>query len=153
MCDFCKRIWKKKRSVFSFFSLLFLAVVLVGCGVNNNGLIASAESTPAPSQVLTFPDVGVTDITSLDPALGFDMNSSIIMNMLYSGLLRLDNNSQAVADQATWEISPDGKVYTFMLKPGLTFSDGTPVTAASYIYTWTRALTLDQDSSFALSLE
>src|SRR5215469_16659932 len=153
MYCFCKRGWKKRYNVFSCFSLLFLAVILVGCGASNNSSIADAQSTLAPTQVLTFPDVGVTDITSLDPALGFDMNTSIIINMLYSGLVRLDNNGQVIADQATWEISPDGKVYTFMLKPGLTFSDGTPVTAASYIYTWTRALTLDQDSSFALSLE
>src|SRR5215472_1700812 len=138
MYYFCKSEWKKHCSVFS---LLFLSVVLVGCSVSNTSSVADARATLASSQVLTFPDVGVTDITSLDPALGFDMNSSIIMNMLYSGLLRLDSNSQAIADQATWEISPDGKVYTFMLKPDLTFSDGTPVTAESYIYTWTRALT------------
>src|SRR5579859_7555334 len=153
MYSSCQRVWKKQYRFFSGFSLLFMAVILVGCGVSNNSSIADAQSTLAPSQVLTFPDVGVTDITSLDPALGFDMNTSIVMNMLYSGLLRLDNNAQAIADQATWKISPDGKVYTFMLKPSVTFADGTPVTAASYIYTWTRALTLDQDSSFALSLE
>jgi ABC-type oligopeptide transport system substrate-binding subunit len=147
-----KRVWKKHSSVFSCLSLLFLAVVLAGCGISNNGSIADAQ-TPAPPQVLTFPDIGVTDITSLDPALGFDMNTSIVMNMLYSGLLRLDNNAQAIADQATWKISPDGKVYTFMLKPGITFSDGTPVTAESYVYTWTRALSPNRDSSFALSLE
>jgi len=153
MYSFCRCVWKKHCRVFSCFSLVFMVVVLVGCGVSNNGSIADAQSTLASSQVLTFPDVGVTDITSLDPALGFDMNTSIIMNMLYSGLLRLDNNTQAVADQATWKISPDGKVYIFMLKSGVTFSDGTPVTAESYVYTWTRALTLDRESSFALSLE
>lgn len=153
MYYFSKHGWKKHGHFFSCFSLLLLAVVLVGCNVSNDASIADAQSTLASSQALTFPDVGVTDITSLDPALGFDMNSSIVMNMLYSGLLRLDKNSQAIADQATWKISPDGKVYTFMLKPGITFSDGTPVTAKSYVYTWTRALTLDRESSFALSLE
>src|SRR5437763_856274 len=152
MCYDCKRARKKRYSVFSYFSLLFLAVTLVGCGVSNNGSIVDAK-TPATSQVLTFPDIGVTDITSLDPVLGFDMNTSIIMNMLYSGLLRLDDNAQAIPDQATWKISSDGKVYTFMLKPSITFSDGTPVTAETCVYTWTRALTPNRDSSLALSLE
>jgi ABC-type oligopeptide transport system substrate-binding subunit len=124
----------------------------MGCSISDNGSIVDAK-TSVPSQVLTFPDVGVTDITSLDPALGFDMNTSIVMNMLYSGLLRLDNNAQAIADQATWKVSSDGRVYTFTLKPDITFADGTPVTAESYVYTWTRALSPNLDSSFALSLE
>jgi ABC-type oligopeptide transport system substrate-binding subunit len=149
-------VQKKHRCVFSILFVLLLAVVLGGCGVGNNGSkgTQNATSTPALSQVLTFPDVGVTDITSLDPALGFDMNTSIIMNMLYSGLVRLDDSAQAIPDQATWKISPDGKVYTFILKPGIAFSDGTPVTAESYVYTWTRALLRKQGaSSLARSLE
>ncbi len=150
-----KSVKKKNRSVFSLLSILFLAVVLVGCGVSNNGSGDAQDtiSIPAASQVLNFPDVGVTDITSLDPAIGFDMNTSIIMNMLYSGLVRLDDNTEVIPDQATWKISPDGKVYTFMLKPNITFSDGTPVTAESYVYTWTRALTPKRASALALSLE
>jgi oligopeptide transport system substrate-binding protein len=146
---------RKHYSFFCYFSMIFLAIMLGGCGViNNSAIVASdAASTSVPFQVLTFPDVGVTDIASLDPALGFDMNTSIIVNMLYSGLVRLDDNAQVIPDQATWKISPDGKVYTFMLKSGITFSDGTPVTAGSYVYTWTRALALKRGASSALSLE
>ena len=161
---FCyKCVQRQHRSVFFYFSLLLLVVVVTGCGVSKSGSRAASDagSTPAPLQVLTFPDVGVTDITSLDPALGFDMNTSIIMNMLYSGLVRLDDDARVIPDQATWKVSSDGKVYTFMLKPGITFSDGTPVTAESYVYTWTRALAPNGGSSFlpnrgslfALSLE
>src|SRR5436190_22718302 len=96
-----KHVWRKPRNVFPPFFLLFLAVVLVGCGIRNSGVIVTpdSKSTPAPSQVLTFPDVGVTDITSLDPALEFDMPTSIIMNMLYSRLVRLDSNAHARPDQ------------------------------------------------------
>jgi oligopeptide transport system substrate-binding protein len=148
-----KTVQRKYRSVFFSFFMLFLATLFVGCGVIRNGSIANATPTSASSQVLTFPDVGVTDITSLDPALGSDMNTSIIVNMLYSGLVRLDNDARVVSDQATWKISLDGKVYTFMLKPGITFSDGSPVTAESYVYTWTRALAAKRGASFALSLE
>ena len=146
---------RRRCGFFTTFSLLFLAVVLVGCGVIKNGSVIAPNvtSTSAPSQVLTFPDVGVTDIASLDPALGFDMNTSIIMDMLYSGLVRLDNDTQVIPDQATWKISPDGKVYTFKLKPDITFSDGTPVTAGSYIYTWTRALVSKRGAALALALE
>src|SRR5436305_1212203 len=60
--------------------------------------------------------------------------------MIYSGLVRSDKDLNVVPDQATWRVSADGKTYTFTLRPGITFSDGTPVTAQSYVYTWTRAL-------------
>ncbi len=125
---------------FSLPLLLFSIFVLIlsACGSGNPG--AGTSSTPAARQVLTFPNVGTPDISVLDPALGADSNSALAVGMLYSGLARFDKNLHVVPDQATWTISPDRKVYTFTLKPGLTFSDGTPVTAQTYVYTLTRAL-------------
>jgi oligopeptide transport system substrate-binding protein len=76
----------------------------------------------------------------LDPAQGPDANSAVAVGMIYSGLVRFDKNLNIVPDQATWTISSDDKTYTFTLKPGIKFSDGTPVTAQSYVYTLTRAL-------------
>lgn len=122
------------------FSLLGLLVLLLtACGgsantSNNNG------TTLATKQVLSFPNVGTTDIGVLDPAQGPDGNSAIAVSMIYSGLVRSDKDLNVIPDQATWQISGDNKTYTFSLKPGLTFSDGTPVTAQDYVYTWTRAL-------------
>ncbi len=77
----------------------------------------------------------------MDPALGPDSNSALTLGMVYSGLVRSDQNLNVIPDQASsWDISSDNRVYTFHLKPGITFSDGTPVTAQTYVYTWTRAL-------------
>lgn len=56
------------------------------------------------------------------------------------GLVRTDKSINVIPDQATWQISSDNKVYTFKIRSGVTFSDGTPVTSQSYVYTWTRAL-------------
>lgn len=108
-----------------------------------DGKASNVPPTPRPTavrQVLVLPNVGVQDFDTLDPAQGADQNSLIAMNMIYSGLVRLDQNLNVVPDQATWTISSDRKVYTFHLRPGITFSDGTPVTAQAYIYTLTRAL-------------
>ena len=120
-----------------------LLLLLSACG-NGGGGNASpiASSTPrlAARQVLSFPNVGIPDSGSLDPAQGPDPNTSLIVSMLYSGLVALDAQSNVVPDQATWQISPNNKVYTFHLKPRLLFSDGTAVTAKSYVYTLTRAL-------------
>jgi ABC-type oligopeptide transport system substrate-binding subunit len=60
--------------------------------------------------------------------------------MIFSGLVRSDRNMNVIPDQATWDVSSDNRTYTFHLKPNIFFSDGTPVTAQSYVYSWNRAL-------------
>src|SRR5579872_2331545 len=120
-------------------SLLFgvMLLLLTACGSNGNGgnAVPVATSTPrlAARQVLSFPNVGISDSGSLDPAQGPDPNTAIITTMVYSGLVTLDAQSNVIADQATWEISADNKVYTFHLKQDILFSDGSPVTAQSYV--------------------
>ena len=133
-----------------------LLVVLSACGSGGNaigggGVTPTATSTPklATRQVLSFPNVGIADSGSLDPAQGPDANTSLIINMIYSGLVSLDVHSDVQPDQATWEISTNNKVYTFHLKPDIYFSDGTPVTAQSYVYTLTRALLPSVNSPIA----
>lgn len=52
--------------------------------------------------------------------------------MIYSGLVRLDPQGGDEIQPAlaeSWDISPDGKKYTFHLRPGIKFSDGSPITA------------------------
>ncbi len=69
--------------------------------------------------------------------------------MVFTGLVKLDKNLNVLPDQATWDISNSNKVYTFHIKPGITFSDGTPVTAQTYVYSWTRALLPEVKSPIA----
>lgn len=128
-----------------YIPVLFLSatlLLLAACGGGNTNNTPTPSGTPAPasSQILKLPNVGTSDLQTLDPAQGPDANSAVAVNMIYSGLVRTDTNLNILPDQATWQISPDGKTYTFKLKSGLSFSDGTPVTAQTYIYTWTRAL-------------
>ena len=127
-----------------------LLIILAACGgATTNTPTANGTPSLASSQVLTFPNVGTRDIGVLDPALGPDSNSALAVGMIYTGLVKFDKNLNVVPDQATWVISPDNKVYTFTLKQGITFSDGTPVTAQSYVYTLTRALLPEVKSPIA----
>ena len=128
-----------------------LLIILAACGgVTTNTPTANGTPSLASSQVLTFPNVGTRDIGVLDPALGPDSNSALAVGMIYTGLVKFDKNLNVVPDQATWVISPDNKVYTFTLKQGIAFSDGTPITAQSYVYTLTRALLPEVKSPIAL---
>jgi oligopeptide transport system substrate-binding protein len=138
-----------KLSVMILLSMLLIA--LAGCG--GSSIATSSAPLPAAQQVLTFPNVGTTDLSVLDPAMDPDTNSLLAINMLYSGLVRTNQNLQVVPDQATWQISADQKVYTFKLLPYIKFSDGTPVTAQTYVYSWTRALLPAMGSDNALFWE
>ena len=139
------------RRIPATFSLLgALLIILAACG-GSSPTTPTTSGTPslASNQVLTFPNVGTTDVGILDPALGPDANSGIAVGMIYTGLVKFDKNLNVVPDQATWTISPDNKVYTFTLKQGLAFSDGTPITAQAYVYTLTRALLPEVKSPIA----
>ncbi len=139
-----------RATLFLFFSVLI--ILLTACG-GSSSTPSSGGTTLAAKQVLTFPNVGTTDIGFFDPATGPDANSALAINMIYSGLVRTDKNLNVIPDQATWRISDDKKTYTFTLKPNLTFSDGTPVTAQTYVYTWTRALLPEVTSPIASFFE
>jgi oligopeptide transport system substrate-binding protein len=139
---------------FTLLLLSMLLIVLAACGGSTTNPSAKATPAPAARQVLTFPNVGTEDIGVLDPALGPDANSAIAVGMIYSGLVRYDMNLNIIADQAkTWNISDNNKVYTFHLQPGISFSDGTPVTAQTYVYTLTRALFPEVKSPIASFFE
>jgi oligopeptide transport system substrate-binding protein len=136
--------------------VIIMLLILAACG-NGGAVIATPTTSSAPKlaakQILTFPNVGITDSGPLDPALVTDQNTSLIVNMIYSGLVKSDINLNVVPDQATWDVSTDNRVYTFHLKPGIAFSDGTPVTARAYVYTLSRALLPEVDSSMAALFE
>jgi oligopeptide transport system substrate-binding protein len=134
--------------------LLFFCVLLIVLAACGGGGTAPSATTLAAKQVLRFPNVGIQDSAALDPAQGPDANTAQVVSMIYNGLVKSDVNLNVVPDQASsWDISPDNKVYTFHLRTGLTFSDGTPITAQTYVYTWTRALLPEVKSGVASFFE
>lgn len=137
-----------RRHLWSLFGLCLLVLAACSGGATSSG--TSSTPRPATRQVLVFPNVGIQDLDTLDPAQASDVNSDLAITMIYSGLVRQDQNLAVVPDQATWTISADRKVYTFSLKPGLAFSDGTPITAVSYVYSLSRALSPALQASGAM---
>ena len=160
---FTRELLKARRYVYhrtwnipaTFLLLSALLALLAACGGSTTTPPTTGNGTPALSsqQVLRFPNVGISDSASLDPALGPDANTGQIVSMIYSGLVKSDINLNVIPDQATWDVSPDNKVFTFHLKPNITFSDGTPVTAQTYVYTLTRALLPEVKSGIASFFE
>ncbi|GAC1383699.1 MAG: ABC transporter substrate-binding protein [Ktedonobacteraceae bacterium] len=133
--------------------LCFLTVLLVGCDLSgNNPQVKRLVKAPADKQVYTVPQVGVSDITTLDPALvmATDQPSMSAIQMLYTGLVQLDDKLQVQPQLAqSWDVSPDGLTWTFHLRHNLKFSDGTPLTSADVAYSIDRALQPATKSSVA----
>jgi peptide/nickel transport system substrate-binding protein/oligopeptide transport system substrate-binding protein len=112
-----------------------------------------ATSTHAGAGVLIYPELNSSLwIRSLDPALVTDANSSYMINLLYSGLVKLDGKNNVVPDLAAAmpTISADRLTYTFKLRPNLKFSDGTPLVASDFVSSITRALSKAEGSPNAL---
>ena len=75
---------------------------------------------------------------SIDPALSWNWD---VVNQLFLGLTRLDVDGSVIPELATsWDISPDGRVYTFTLRNDAVWSDGHPVTAHDVEYGILRTL-------------
>ena len=79
--------------------------------------------------------------TSLHPAAGFNLISWEPLNNLVEGLVRLDGQHLAApATAESWQVSDDGKTYTFKLRANARWSNGDPVTAHDFVYGWTHML-------------
>lgn len=83
-------------------------------------------------------DVGAEGAT-VDPARAENAEEFRVVNDLFAGLVDFDQANKPIPGLASsWDISPDGKTYTFHLRPNLKFSDGTPITAKDVVYSWER---------------
>jgi peptide/nickel transport system substrate-binding protein/oligopeptide transport system substrate-binding protein len=104
-------------------------------------LIAGCGSSGAPSRHELIDSRDNYDPRSLDPALSTDVPTGRAVGYLFDGLTRFDPNAKVEPGLASrWEISADGLTYTFHLRQGVTFHDGSRFTAASVVKSWQRAL-------------
>ncbi len=81
-----------------------------------------------------------TEPTSLDPVYAVDFSSGMVSSLIHSNLVRFDEKGRIVPDLAgSWEVSNDGKVYTFHLVPAR-FSCGPRVEASDVVKSFVRLL-------------
>ncbi|HEY4384868.1 MAG TPA: peptide ABC transporter substrate-binding protein [Ktedonobacteraceae bacterium] len=125
-----------------FVSILSLLVLLItACGGSTQPTTQQITKAAANKQILVLPIEGTADLISFDPALVTDLPSINAVNLVFTGLVELDNNLQ-VRDQlaSSHSVAADGITWTFKLRPGLKFSDGAPLTSADVAYSLDRAL-------------
>lgn len=149
-----KYAWSKKM----FFLLISLMVLLAGCNFSGKSSTKPAESEGGdkPAEQSEGKDENVlnlsldNDIPDLNQVKTTDAISFAILNNVMEGLFRLDENNEpqpAIAE--SYEKSEDGLTYTFKLKDGIKWSNGDPVTANDFKYSWLRAMHPDTAGSYA----
>ena len=84
---------------------------------------------------------GASDIPTLDPSKASDTVSSEVLMNTMEGLTKLDKDGKLAPGIAEkWEKSEDGKTWTFNLRKDAKWSNGDPVTAKDFEYSWKRTL-------------
>lgn len=133
---------RKKLRLALAFSTALAGTMLMG---------AANAATPADTLVIAM---AIDDVISLDPAESFEITTSEILANSYGRLLRTDykDPSKLVADIAeSWDVSEDGKTFTFKIRKGQSFASGNPITAHDAAFSLQRAVKLDQSPVFILS--
>ncbi|GIP19039.1 oligopeptide-binding protein OppA [Paenibacillus montaniterrae] len=124
----------KRTKLVSILSMvLVFAIFTAGCatGAKNGGGASNNEFRVNLS----------TEPPTLDPAQATDQVSFTVINAIYEGLTILDENGDVQPGIAEkWDVSEDGKTYTFKIRSDAKWSNGDPVTAHDFEFSWKRAL-------------
>ncbi len=136
-------------------SLVLAAVMafsLVACNGSSSST-ASAGNAGSASGSATASNVTVQigpNPESIDPALNSTIDGGNMLITAFEGLLIVDENNQVQPGQAeSWEVSEDGLTWTFHLREGLKWSDGTDLDAADFVYTYKRVADPDTAAPYS----
>lgn len=135
---------------------LLVVVLVVGC--SNNSAPSSEESQSSKDSskkdTVVFVD---EELTNLDPQYTYESDSGgqRIMANIYESLVRFDDVKNRIIPAAaeSWEISEDGKEYTFHLFKGNLFHNGNELKASDVKFTFDRAMKSPYVSSMVSAIE
>ncbi len=163
------------RSARVFFWLLFAFALFAGACTE-----AAEEPSPAaptagaevgPEDDVTPPDpeatsavfdpnddvlnVAISEPASLDPLRIQDPGSVLVARQLYEGLTRWDPIEEKVRPAAAkgWRVSNGGRTFSFKLRQGMSFHDGTPVTSEDFRFAFDRIALKENASDLAYTLD
>lgn len=138
-------------------SLLALSTNSFADELLKEGITPASEPSQIPDAAKARKDTVVAGISEpqgiFNPYFfvnGWDEN---VTNVIFSRLIDWDSQGKLVPGLAeSWQVSPDNKVYTIKLRPNLTFSDGSPLTAEDVAFTLTVLLDPKYDGDTDISL-
>ncbi len=126
-----------KRIIYIVLSVILVCSLLVF--YLPNAVCQPRQGVPPPGEENVLNLYGIDPLT-LDPAVSGEMTSHQYITQIFSGLVCLDDNQEPAPDIAEkWQVSDDGRTYTFYLRQDVSFHDGRQVKAEDFKYSWERA--------------
>ena len=124
---------------------LFSTVLLVGCGSTS-----SQKSAPKGTVRISAKDI----ISTMDPSLNTDVIGAQNLNNTMEGLYRFKgkNIKPALATNLA-KPTNNGLTYTFKLRPNAKWSNGDPITASDFVYSWRRTVDPKTKSTYSYIFE
>ncbi len=125
--------------------LLSAVALLGGCRKHETPVDAGNRA-----QILNFGNG--SEPRDLDPGTATSVTESNILGELFEGLVNFAQDGHTILPGAAerWEISADGRTYTFHLRPGLQWSNGDPLTSADFLYAFRRFIEPQLGSEMAI---
>lgn len=141
-----------KRSKYAVSLVLLGSFFLAACQNGNQENETDSSAASSAEQVINVQFSA--EMGSADISLATDSYSFITLNNAYEGLYRLDENNVPVIAGASEdaEVSEDGLSYTISLREEAKWSNGDPVTAADYVFSWQRTVDPATASNYAYML-
>lgn len=152
---------KKTKAVLALLMAGTMMLGVVGCGSSSDtagsgSATTGTESTGSDTAAAGSSDMNVmleTPVESLDPQQATDGTSFEVIADYTDGLMQMDADGQAVpAIAESYDLSDDGLTYTFHIRSDAKWSNGTPVTAADFVFAWQRAVDPAVASEYAYML-
>jgi ABC-type oligopeptide transport system substrate-binding subunit len=143
--------------------LILCALVLAapGCAMPHGGRLENASAgpryfgdvTPPSDNTLTYNNGAEPE--GIDPGVISGQPDGRVARTIFEGLTNPDPRTlEPEPGQAyRWETSADGRTYTFHLRPGLQWSDGSPLAAEDFRWSWIRVLRPETASRYASFLD
>ena len=115
---------------------LFLATLTIAAAVALSAC-GGSKSASKSGKILTIEEG--PDVETIDPALNQSADGANYLTMISDNLLRLDKDGKIAPSLAEkYEVSDDGLTWTFHLRDGLKWSDGSDFKAEDFVYSWQR---------------
>lgn len=152
--------------------LVALALLAAACTSGGSGTVATGSPSPSPDE--TEPSIvggteapelfgaddevlriATSEPSTLDPMRIGDPGSVLVARQLFEGLTRWDPIEERVVPAVAerWSVSDGGRQFTFELRPGTTFHDGSPVTSQDFRFAFDRIAQKRNASDLAYTLE
>ena len=153
-----------KRVLALLLTVAMLISVMAGCGKtddtskdtsqkdSDSSQTDDTDNTPADSDGVKLNLVLTEEISTVDPALNYSQSAMQMITLTNQGLMTFDQNGHVACGLAeSYDVSEDGKTYTFHIRDAK-WSNGDPVTAQDFLFSWSRLTNPETGSAYAYML-